>query len=320
MTALVTTETQNTIPANLVEVAEAAKGYIEESTSTATRKAYRSDYKIFSAWCEKEGCQSLPASPEVVTLFLTVQASAGVSASTLNRRLAAIKFRHEGAGFESPTKAKLVVQTLKGIRRAVGSAKSQKTPATSARVLAMVEQCPDTVAGLRDKAILLLGFAGAFRRSELAALTVADIETVQEGLRVTIRKSKTDQEGIGHTIAIYNGGRMQVVKALNDWLAVANISDGFIFRPVSTSGSIRSTQLTDKSIAEIVKKYARLAGLDPAEFSGHSLRAGFLTSAAEAGANIFKMMEVSRHKSVDTVKGYVRMAELFKDHAGSSFL
>jgi len=184
----------------------------------------------------------------------------------------------------------------------------------------MISHCPKTLAGKRDKAILLLGFASAFRRSELAALTVADILVTSDGLKVTIRKSKTDQEGQGQTIAIPMGAKLLVVKALNDWLEAANINDGHLFCPITRGDTLRPTPLTDRSIASVVKKYAALAGLNEADFSGHSLRAGFLTSAAEAGATVFKMAEVSRHKSIETLRGYVRSAELFKDHAGSKFL
>jgi site-specific recombinase XerD len=176
------------------------------------------------------------------------------------------------------------------------------------------------LAGKRDRAILLLGFAGAFRRSELVALTVADLEVTADGLKVTIRKSKTDQEGLGQVIVIPSGARLKVVKALVDWLDAANINDGHLFCPINKGGAMQPTPLTCKSIAQIIKKYAGLAGLNEADFSGHSLRAGFLTSAAEAGAIVFKMAEVSRHKSIETLRLYVRSAEFFKDHAGASFL
>ena len=253
-------------------------------------------------------------------MFLADQAKAGIAPSTLTRRTAAIKFAHEAQGQQSPTSSKLVSSTMKGIRRSNGNAKKQKAPATADRVVSMVSWCPQTLAGKRDRVILLLGFAGAFRRSELAALTVADLEVTASGLRVTIRKSKTDQEGKGQIIAIPNGARMLVVKALNDWLEAAYIKEGPLFCSVLKDGSLRNRALTCKSIAQIVKKYAELSGLNAADFSGHSLRAGFLTSAAEAGATVFKMAEVSRHKSIETLRGYVRSAELFKDHAGSKFL
>jgi site-specific recombinase XerD len=174
--------------------------------------------------------------------------------------------------------------------------------------------------GLRDRALLLIGFGGALRRSELVALDVADIEETETGLLVMIRRSKTDPEGQGATIGIARGDVAYPVKALRAWLAAAGIEAGPIFRPIDMAGTVRASRLTCRSVANIVKAYAERAGLDPAVFSGHSLRAGFLTSAAGKGASIFKMMDVSRHKSVDTLRGYVRDAELFKDHAGTGLL
>lgn len=184
----------------------------------------------------------------------------------------------------------------------------------------MVAHCPDTTAGKRDRALLLLGFAGAFRRSELAALTVADLVDVAGGLRVLIRRSKTDQEGVGQEIAIPHGGKLRVVDAVKSWLAAAEIAEGPLFRPVNKAGAVSEAPLSTHSVAHVIKRYAEAAGLDPVAYSGHSLRAGFLTSAAEAGAGLFKMMEVSRHRSMDTLRGYVRSADLFRDHAGASFL
>ena len=307
---------------------ESAKKYIEASTAPATRKAYASDWKIFCSWCIDNGQIELPADPETLVLFLTDQAQTGTAPATLTRRLAAIKFAHEAAGHESPTALKIVTATLKGIKRDTGAAKKQKAPATADRLAIMLGAIPKALAGKRDKtltekrdrAILLLGFAGAFRRSELAALTVEDLEETEKGLNITIRKSKTDQEGVGQVVAIPNGLYLQPVKALRDWLNAAGITTGPIFRPITQWGGVRPVAITDKSIAETVKKYAHAAGFNPDDFAGHSLRAGFLTTAAEKGATVFKMAEVSRHKSIETLRGYVRSAELFKDHAGSAFL
>jgi integrase len=184
----------------------------------------------------------------------------------------------------------------------------------------MIACCPDTLRGFRDRALLLLGFAGAFRRSELAALTVADLEPNEAGLRVTVRRSKTDQEGKGQTVAILAGTRLKPVDAVSRWLEAAGISEGPLFRAIDRHGNVLPEPLSTRSIAEIVKKYARRIGLDADQFSAHSLRAGFITSAAKSGAGLFKIMDVSRHRSVETVRGYVRDAEMFKDHAGQDFL
>ncbi|MGB3917555.1 tyrosine-type recombinase/integrase [Thiothrix litoralis] len=301
-------------------VSEQAHHFVVEATSTATRKAYRTDIKIFAEWCEARSLSIIPANAVTVADFLASQANEGVSPSTLNRRVAAIRYAHEAAGYSTPTSDKLVSVTLKGIRRSSGVRATKKSAATIDKIYQMIAQCNiKTLQGKRDKAVLLLGFAGAFRRSELVGLTVADLEEVSDGLKVLIRKSKTDQEREGHTIAILNG-RLNVVGVLQDYLTSAGIKEGAIFRPITKNGKIRKQTLSDRSVAEIVKRYAMAAGLNPNEFSGHSLRSGFITSAAEAGANLFKIMDISRHKSVQTVKSYVRNAELFKNHAGNSFL
>jgi integrase len=160
----------------------------------------------------------------------------------------------------------------------------------------------------------------AFRRSELVGLQVEDVVETEHGLRVLIRRSKTDQEGKGHEIAILRGAKLRAVEALRDWMSVSGIITGPIFRRVNKSDRVMAGALAAESVADLVKRYAELAGFDPEAYAGHSLRAGFLTSAAEAGADVFRMMDVSRHKRVETVRGYVRRADAFKDHAGASFL
>jgi site-specific recombinase XerD len=299
---------------------DAAGAFLSAEKAAATQRAYRSDFRIFVAYCEARGLAALPAHPDTVMAFLAAEATAGTKASTLGRRVAAIRYAHKAAGHEPPTNRETVKAVMRGIRRTIGAAPDQKAPATSDRITDMVAHCPNTLIGKRDRALLLLGFAGAFRRSELMALTVADLIKVEGGMRVIIRRSKTDQEGQGHEIAIPSGGKLRPVEAVQVWLAAASIAEGPVFRPVAKGGRVAACALSDKSVANIVKAHAARAGLDPSKFSGHSLRSGPLTSAAEAGANVFKMMEVSRHKSVDTLRGYIRRADLFKDHAFSSFL
>jgi integrase len=216
-----------------------------------------------------------------------------------------------------PTDHECVRATMGGIRRSVGTAPVKKNPATSERIAAMATLPGNRLVALRDRALLLLGFAGAFRRSELVALDVEDIEETKEGLRVTIRRGKTDQEGKGATIAIIRGALVCPVTALKAWIEVAGITTGPVFRPLGKGGRVRLARLSDRSVANIVKAHAERVGLDPAAFSGHSLHSGFLTSAAPRSS---KMMDVSRHRSVDTLRGYVRDAELFRDHAGAGLL
>jgi site-specific recombinase XerD len=308
------------LPAALGPDLAAAIDLAKAEKAFSTRKAYGTDFRIFKAWCDGKGVSSLPASAETVATFLAHETGNGTKPSTLGRRIAAIRYAHKLAHLDTPTDSEAVKATLRGIRRTFGGAKVRKAPAVAAKMHSMVATAPDRLSGLRDRALLLLGFAGAFRRSELVALDVADIAEAKTGMLVTIRRSKTDQEGEGVTIAIASGDIACPVKALREWLDAAGIETGPIFRAINKAGTVAQERLTDRSVANIVKAYAERAGFDPAVFSGHSLRAGFLTSAAGNGASIFKMMDVSRHKSVDTLRGYVRDAELFKDHAGAGLL
>jgi site-specific recombinase XerD len=308
------------VPDALRVEAEAAASFAREQHARATREAYRTDFAIFEAWCASRTLVALPALPGTVATFLAAQAEDGAKPSTLSRRLAAIRYVHAGANHPSPTAHETVKATLAGIRRAQGVAPDRKAPITAERLLQLVALVPNTLRGARDRAILLLGFAGAFRRSELAALEVGDIEFLAEGMRVKIRRSKTDQEGAGQHVAIVRGASACPVEAVRQWLERAEITAGPVFRPVRKGGRLMKEPLTPHSVCMIVKTYAGHAGFDAREFSAHSLRAGFLTSAAMRGASIFKMMDVSRHKSVDTLRSYVRDADAFKNHAGAGLL
>jgi site-specific recombinase XerD len=299
---------------------EAAADYARAEKAAATRRAYRTDFAIFRAWCAGRRIEALPATPATVAAFLAWEASRCTRPSTIGRRVAAIRYAHKLEGLPVPTDDERVRATVRGIRRSVGTAPNKKTPATADRIVAMAPIAGGRLADVRDRALLLLGFAGAFRRSELVALDVADIEATTDGLRVTLRRGKSDQEGKGAVIAIVRGATACPVAALHTWLETAKIIAGPVFRPIGKGERLQSTRLTDRSVANIVKARAERAGLDPEQFSGHSLRAGFLTSAAAKGASIFKMMDVSRHRSVDTLRGYVRDAEIFKDHAGAGLL
>jgi site-specific recombinase XerD len=301
------------------ELAEAAD-YAMADKSAATRRAYTSDFGLFRVWCDTKRVHYLPAKNEAVAAFLAAEAKRGVKPSTIGRRLAAIRYAHKLAGHEPPTNSEAVKATVRGIRRTAGTNPTRKTPATADKIIAMVNKTGTDVKGLRDSALLLLGFAGAFRRSELVALDVDDLKFCDSGLRVTIRRSKTDQESHGATIAIVPGSAACPIKALRTWIETAKISAGPLFRPVTRTGRISNLRLSGRAVAEVVKRYAHRAGLKAADFSGHSLRSGFLTSAAARGASIFKMMDVSRHKSIDTLRGYVRDAEMFRDHAGNGLL
>jgi site-specific recombinase XerD len=286
----------------------------------SSRRAYRSDFRLFTRWCEARGLCPLPATPEVLAAFLASEATRGVKPSSITRRVSGIRHAHRLAGFESPNAAELVKSTLRGIRRTIGTAPNRKQPLTADLVRSVVAITPNTLIGIRDRALLLFGFAGALRRSELVALDVDDLKETKEGIRLRIRASKTDAERNGVSIAIPLGKNLCPIAAVRLWLNTARISDGPIFRSIYKGGRVSPHRLSDRSVADIVKQYADRIGADSVLFSGHSLRAGFLTSAAKRGATLAKMMATSRHKSPETLLGYMREAEVFRDHAGEGLL
>ncbi|HEY7301594.1 MAG TPA: site-specific integrase [Xanthobacteraceae bacterium] len=318
--ALTVIHSTENLPGPLAELAM-ARDFARNEKAAATRHAYRSDFDAFVAWCSSRQVAAMPAAPETVAGFLAAEAARGIKPASIGRRVAAIRYAHKLSGIsEPPTNSEVVKATVRGIRRTLGAAQAKKAPATADRVVAMATTSRADLKGIRDRALILLGFAGAFRRSELVALDVEDLESCEAGVRVRIRRSKTDQEGAGATIAIVAGSVACPVKAVQAWLEASGIASGPVFRPVGKGGRIGKARLSDRAVANVVKDGAGRVGLDAAQFSGHSLRSGFLTSAARRGASIFKMMDVSRHKSMDTLRGYVRDADLFRDHAGAGLL
>ena len=312
------------LPAETVALVQA---YQRASKADATVRAYRGDAALFEAWCTRFGFRSVPALPEAVAGFLVHEAEAGRAASTIGRRCAAIRYAHKLAGQPDPTDNEAVHAAVKGIRRKVGTAPNQKAAATAEILAAILMRTPDTLAGKRDRALLALGFAGAFRRSELVGLDVEHIREDKDGLRILVRRSKTDQEGRGIEKAIPHGRFIRPVALVREWLEAAGITEGPVFRPVSRSGRVRGfaklanpPRLTTQAVADIVKKYTAAAGLDASTFGAHSLRAGYITTAAERGADLVRIMDQSGHRDTRTVVGYIRRANAFKDHSGSGFL
>jgi site-specific recombinase XerD len=325
-TALVTVE-QPALPVEFTESLELAADFAKASRAASTLSAYRSDMQIFTNWCLARGLVPIPPTPASLCAFLADEAARGRRPSTIARRLAAIKWAVEGAGVlrdteKCPTDDKAVSAVLAGIRRTLGAAPRQKKAVTSDVVLAMVSGQDRSLRGLRDRALLTLGFGGAFRRSELVALDVEDLEFCDNGLRVRIRRSKTDQSAEGVTIAVAAGSVACPSQALREWLEAANITSGAVFVRIINRRAQRITdrRLAARNVASVVKKGARYLGLSEADYAAHGLRAGFLTSAAARGASVFKMKEVSRHKSLDVLGSYVRDANLFRDHAGAGLL
>jgi site-specific recombinase XerD len=311
MTNALATREQNTLSAQ-------AKEYIGQAKAPATVEAYRSDWQHFTDWCRAQGVQAMPALPEDIATYLAELATTH-KPSTLQRRLAAISQAHQMADVDNPAHSSPVKLTMQGIRRAKGTAPNQVAPIRAEELRAMVTTLPDNLLGLRDRALLLLGFAGAFRRSELVGLNVEDVETTAEGLRVTLARSKTDQEGEGAVKGIPYGRNSETcpVRALQSWLAAASICGGPIFRSVNRYGQVQRGRLSDKAVALVVKRSAMAAGLDPNRYSGHSLRAGLATSAAAAGVQERDIMRQTGHRSVNTVRRYIREGELFRNNAAA---
>ena len=299
-----------------VAAANRARDYASSAVASATRKAYRADLADFAAWCRTMGTPSLPAAPEVIGAYLAAQADR-LAVSTLQRRLAAIAVAHRLAGRQLDTKHPAIQLTMRGIRRQRGSVQRQAAAATTDVVLRMAATCDGSLIGLRDRAALLVGFASAMRRGELVALRVEDVQEVPGGMKINIRRSKTDAAGEGQLIGIARtGSETCPVAAAKAWMNAAGISDGPLFRSVNRHGHIGGS-LSDRAVAQIVKARAQAAGLDPERFSGHSLRAGLATSAAAAGAEERHIAEQTRHRSLATLRKYVRAGALFTNNVSS---
>lgn len=310
-----------TMDAAIVDELSSVREYLLADKSENTKRSYASDFKGFTAWCEAQGVSHMPAEPVTVARYVAWLADIGRKASTISRQTAAIRYAHKIKGFEPPTNVEGVKAVVRGIRRKLGTAPKQKAPATADAITDMLAQIPDdTLTGKRDRALLLLGFAAAMRRSELVALDVEDLEVAPEGIRVHIRRSKTDQEAAGHTVAVPRGTKLRPVTAVENWLHAAGITEGAVFRRIRQGGRLLPQRLTDQSVALIVKQYAKKAGYDADVFSGHSLRSGFVTSALETGADLLKVMDITRHRELRSLKIYDRRVKAFRNHAGRGFL
>jgi site-specific recombinase XerD len=291
--------------------------YIRASKSENTLRGYQSDWRAFCGWCESQRLCPVPANPETVAAFIAECASS-LKVGSIQRRLNAITEAHKALGLESPTHHPMVTNTMKGIRRTKGAAPAQKTATLIDDIRAMVSATDAGLIGLRDRALVLLGFAGAFRRSELVGLNVDDGTFGKDGLTVTLRRAKTDQAGVGRKIGIPYGSNPETcpVRNLQAWVEQAGISDGPLFRSINRHGQVQPGGLSGIDVARVVKKLATRAGLDSAKYSGHSLRAGHATSAAIAGASERSIMNQTGHRSVQMVRRYIRDGSLFRENSG----
>lgn len=305
----------------LAQSLDRAQAYARNSTAGNTRRGYASDWKQFDAWCVGTGLASLPADPETVALYLAYLAEKHKPA-TIGRHMAAIASAHKSAGYPSPSSMqhRAVAAVWHGIRRTHGTSQTQKAPLLTAGLRSMIESLSGRLIGTRDRALLLIGFAGAFRRSELVSLNLEDVEFAADGLVVTLRRSKTDQEGQGRKKGLPYGSNPDTcpVRSLRAWIEASGITTGPLFRPVNRHGQMQAERLSGTAVALIVKRHAGAAGLDRAQFSGHSLRAGLATAAAIAGASERSIMNQTGHRSSAMVRRYIRDSSLFRENAAAA--
>jgi site-specific recombinase XerD len=281
---------------------------LRNSKSKNTLRAYKSDYNDFSLFCSKNGFQAMPTQPKILALYIT-HLSSYSKYSTLKRRLASISILHKTKGHYIDTKHPIIMENLMGIKRTNGSNQKGKKPLIISDLKVLIKAIDELkqseIKKIRDKALLLIGFSGGFRRSELVDIEHEDIEFVSEGVKIYIKRSKTDQSGEGMTKAIpyFDNKIFCPVNALKNWIEIFDLKKGKIFK------------ISDKSVALIIKKYANYAGLDSHKYAGHSLRSGFATSAAESGAEERNIMAMTGHKSTEMVRRYIKEANLFKNNA-----
>lgn len=306
---------------DIEELMEEAITYHESALSENTRRAYKRGWEDFAEFCRSYGREALPASKGTVALFLTERARK-LSPSTLKQRLAAIQHVHDRQGEESPTRSKRVRDVMKGIRREKDETPRQAKPVLTEDVRSMVQALPlgsdhepTRLRALRNRALVLVGFAGAFRRSELATLRREDVEERPDGLLVTLTQSKTDQEGEGQLVAIRRvDGGLCPVRALRQWTAAAGIEEGSLFRGVRQDGSLLPSAITGKTVGNVVRSAAEAAGLpDSDRITGHSLRAGHITQASKNDVPDGIIQAHSRHKSDRAFREYVRPQKLMEN-------
>lgn len=290
------------------------RDYIQCALASNTLKAYRADLDHYRAWGGM-----VPAAPDVIAAYLTDHA-ASLSIATLQRRLVAISRAHTMQGHPDAVKADLVKLTMRGIRRVHGKPQAQVAPLLKDDMILLLSHARDNLKGCRDRALLLLGFCAALRRSELAAVRVEDLEFTTQGIILTISRSKTDQTGQGRRIGIPRGrGRICPVQSINDWIMHSGAERGPLFRAITKGGVLSGHALSDRAIADIIKHYAEKAGLNPERYSGHSLRAGLATSAAQNGVSSWKIRAQTGHRSDAMLARYIREGDLFSENAAALF-
>jgi len=294
---------------------------LKSSKAINTLRAYQSDLKDFGLFCAQNGFKSLPSEPKIVSLYLTYLSTKEAKMSTLKRRLVSIGVIHRLKGYYLDTKHPSIIENIMGIKRRKGSLQKEKKPILISHLKLLIkvidEQKVKDIKKLRDRTIILVGFSGGFRRNEIISLDYDDLDFVEEGLKIKIKRSKTDQFGEGSVKALpyFDNSNYCPVISLKNWIKVSKINSGPLFRRFIKGSKLSENRLTDQTVALLIKEYLRLAGIDSKNYSGHSLRSGFATSAAESGADERSIMAMTGHKSTEMVRRYIKEANLFKNNA-----
>ena len=294
---------------------------LQSSKAINTVRAYKSDFNDFGLFCAQNGFKSLPSEPKIVALYLTYLSTKNAKMSTLKRRLVSIGVIHKLKGHYLDTKHPSIIENIMGIKRRKGSIQKGKKPLLISNLKIIIDvidqETKEEIKRLRDRSIILIGFSGGFRRNEIVSLDYDDLDFVSEGLKIKIKRSKTDPFGEGAIKALpyFENSQYCPVVSLKNWINIARINSGALFRRFSKGSRLTEKRLTDQTVALLIKEYLQLAGIDCKNYSGHSLRSGFATSAAESGAEERSIMAMTGHKSSEMVRRYIKEANLFKNNA-----
>ena len=311
----------NELVTDLKALHEETLNNLKSSKAINTIRAYKSDFKDFGAFCIKHSFKTLPTEPKIVALYLTYLSGKDAKMSTLRRRLVSIGVMHKLKGHYLDTKHPVIIENLMGIKRTKGSIQRGKKPILINQLKAIInvinQEKIEEIKKIRDKTIILVGFGGGFRRTELISIDYEDIEFVPEGVKITLRRSKTDQFGEGMTkgLPYFVNETYCPASHLKKWIKISNIKNGPIFRRFAKGCSLTSHRLTDQSVALLIKRYLELAGIENKNYSGHSLRSGFATASAESGADERSIMAMTGHKTTQMVRRYIKEANIFKNNA-----
>ena len=294
---------------------------LQSSKAKNTIRAYKSDFKDFGLFCTQNGFKSLPSEPKIISLYLTQLSTKDVKISTIKRRLVSIGVIHKLKGYYLDTKHPLILENLMGIKRRKGSIQNGKKPLLINNLKRLINaidhQKKEQIKIFRDRTIILIGFSGGFRRNEIVSLDYDDLDFVEEGLKINVKRSKTDQFGEGSIkgLPYFENSQYCPVLSIKKWIEISKINSGALFRRFTKGSNLSEKRLTDQTVALLIKEYLDLAGINSKNYSGHSLRSGFATTAAEAGAEERTIMAMTGHKSTEMVRRYIKDANLFKNNA-----